>query len=144
MYVDGFVLPVPKKNQKAYLKMARHKPEGWKDRSHFLAIAARAMRRVLVDYAVARKTRKRDGGQRMSLETIDLAVDVRLDDVIVIDNALTRLELLNPRLVRVLECRFFAGMAIDETASALALSPATVKRDWAVARAWLNRELFAR
>lgn len=127
----------------AYLKLAGLDCVLWRDRAHFLSIAARAMRRVLVDYAVARKTRKRAGGQRVPLETVDLDIDHRLDDVIAVDDALRRLERLNARLTRVVECRFFAGLSIDETAEALALSPATVKRDWTVARAWLNRELRA-
>jgi len=127
----------------AYLKLAGLDRVLWRDRAHFLSIAARAMRRVLVDYAVARKTRKRGGGQRVSLETVELQIDHRLDDVIAVDDALTRLERLNTRLARVVECRFFAGLNVEETADALALSPATVKRDWTVARAWLNRELGA-
>lgn len=129
----------------AYVKLAAFDQVVWRDRSHFLAIAARAMRRVLVDYAVARNTQKRGGaGQRLSLQDIDLAVDPRLEEVVAIDGALTRLEALNARLARVVECRFFAGMNIDETADALDLSSATVKRDWAVARAWLNKELLER
>jgi RNA polymerase sigma-70 factor, ECF subfamily len=126
----------------AYVKLATFDQVMWRDRAHFLAIAARAMRHVLVDYAVARKTQKRGGaGQRLSLQEIDVSVEPRIDEVVAIDDALTRLEALNARLVRVVECRFFAGMNIEETAGALALSPATVKRDWSVARAWLNKEL---
>jgi RNA polymerase sigma factor (TIGR02999 family) len=126
----------------AYMKLATFDQVVWRDRAHFLAIAARAMRRVLVDYAVARKTQKHGGaGQRLSLQEIDLGVEPRIDEVIAIDGALTWLEALNARLARVVECRFFAGMNIEETAGALALSPATVKRDWGVARAWLNKEL---
>jgi RNA polymerase sigma factor (TIGR02999 family) len=126
----------------AYVKLAAFNHVVWRDRAHFLAVAARAMRRVLVDYAVARKTRKRDGGERLSLDDIALGIDPRIDDVIAVDGALTRLEELNERLARVVECRFFAGMSVEETAEVLALSPATVKRDWSVARAWLNKELL--
>ena len=126
----------------AYVKLASFDHVIWRDRAHFLAIAAQAMRRVLVDYAVARKTRKRDGGERLSLENVVVRIDPRIDDVIAVDAALTRLEQLNARLARVVECRFFAGMGVDETAEALALSPATIKRDWSVARAWLNKELL--
>ena len=105
----------------AYMKLATFDQVVWRDRAHFLAIAARAMRRVLVDYAVARKTQKRGGaGQRLSLQEIDLGVEPRIDEVIAIDGALTRLEALNARLARVVECRFFAGMNIEETAGALA------------------------
>jgi RNA polymerase sigma factor (TIGR02999 family) len=126
----------------AYVKLAGFDHVIWRDRAHFLAIAAQAMRRVLVDYAVARKTRKRDGGERLSLDAVVVRIDPRIDDVIAVDGALTRLEELNARLARVVECRFFAGMSVEETADALALSPATVKRDWNVARAWLNKELL--
>jgi RNA polymerase sigma factor (TIGR02999 family) len=125
-----------------YVKLAAFDQIVWRDRAHFLSIAAQAMRRVLVDYAIARKAQKRGGaGQRLSLDSVDLQLDPRLHEVLAVDTALTRLEALNARLVRVVECRFFAGMNIDETAGALDLSPATVKRDWGVARAWLNREL---
>jgi RNA polymerase sigma factor (TIGR02999 family) len=126
----------------AYVKLAGFDHVIWRDRAHFLAIAAQAMRRVLVDYALARKTRKRDGGARLSLEDVVVRIDPRIDDVIAVDAALARLEELNARLARVVECRFFAGMGVEETADALALSPATVKRDWSVARAWLNKELL--
>ena len=126
----------------AYVKLAGFDHAIWRDRAHFFAIAAQAMRRVLVDYAVARKTRKRDGGERLSLENVVVRIDPRIDDVIAVDAALTRLEELNARLARVVECRFFAGMSVEETADALALSSATVKRDWSVARAWLNKELL--
>ena len=126
----------------AYVKLAGFDHVIWRDRAHFFAIAAQAMRRVLVDYAVARKTRKRDGGERRSLEDVVIRIDPRIDDVIAVDAALTRLEELNARLARVVECRFFAGMSVEETADALTLSPATVKRDWSVARAWLNKELL--
>jgi RNA polymerase sigma factor (TIGR02999 family) len=107
-----------------------------------MAIAARAMRQVLVDYAVATRAQKRGGRrQRVSLDEAMLVVDRPVDELIAIDRQLHRLEALNPRLVRVVECRFFSGMSVDETAQALDSSPATVKRDWTLARAWLHREL---
>lgn len=111
-------------------------------RAHFLAIAARAMRQVLVDYAVATHAQKRGGRrQRVSLDEAMLLVERPVDQLIAIDRQLERLEAINPRLVRVVECRFFSGMSVDETAQALHASPATVKRDWTLARAWLHREL---
>lgn len=126
----------------AYVKLATFERVVWRDRAHFLAIAARAMRRVLVDYAVARRTLKRGGDdQRVSLDDVAIEVEPRIDEVLAVDAALGRLEQLNARLARVVECRFFAGLSIEEAAEALALSPATVKRDWGVARAWLNKEL---
>jgi RNA polymerase sigma factor (TIGR02999 family) len=125
----------------AYVKLAALDRIVWRDRSHFLAMAGRVMRRVLIDYALARKARKRDGGDRVPLETEAPDQETPVEDLLAIDEALTGLERLNARLVRVVECRVFAGMSIDETAGAVGASPATVKRDWSVARAWLNREL---
>ena len=116
----------------------------WQNRAHFLAVAAQAIRRILVDYAVATKAQKRGGErQRVPLDDTMLNVELPVDQLIAIDVQLSRLEGLNPRLARVVECRFFSGMSIEETAHALNSSPATVKRDWAVARAWLQRELGA-
>jgi RNA polymerase sigma factor (TIGR02999 family) len=101
------------------------------------------MRRVLIDYAVARRTQKRGGGKPIeSLEGDALAVvQERADDLIMLDEALQRLQAVNDYHARIVECRFYGGMSIEETAEALEVSPATLKRDWALARAWLNREL---
>ena len=102
------------------------------------------MRRILIDYAVARSRQKRGGGQRVeSLDEGDaLAIaHERGDELIALDEALQRLVAMNERQARIVECRFFGGMSVEETAEALDVSPATVKRDWAIARAWLNREL---
>ena len=126
----------------AYVELARFDRVLWSDRAHFLSIAAQMMRRVLVDYAVARKALKRNGNaERVSLHEDIVQIDARAEELVVIDEALGRLEQLNPRLARVVECRVFAGMSIDETAGVVRASAATVKRDWNVARAWLNREL---
>jgi RNA polymerase sigma factor (TIGR02999 family) len=126
----------------AYVKLIGLDRLTWQNRAHFLAVAAQAMRRVLVDHAVATKAQKRGGRrQRVSLDDAMLQVDRPLEQLIAIDDQLRRLEELNPRLVRVVECRFFSGMSIEETAHALNSSPATVKRDWNLARAWLHREL---
>jgi RNA polymerase sigma factor (TIGR02999 family) len=126
----------------AYVQLARFDRAPWRDRSHFLSIAAQAMRRVLIDHAVARNAQKRHGKlERVGLDEESLQADARAEQILAIDEALDRLEQFNARLARVVECRVFAGMNIDETAYALGSSPATVKRDWSVARAWLNREL---
>jgi RNA polymerase sigma factor (TIGR02999 family) len=126
----------------AYVELAGFEHALWRDRSHFLAIAAQAMRRVLIDYAVARKALKRNGNaERVPLHDEIASTDDLVEELVTIDEALGRLEQLNARLARVVECRVFAGMSIDETANAVGTSPATVKRDWSVARAWLNREL---
>jgi RNA polymerase sigma-70 factor, ECF subfamily len=128
----------------AWLELTKLNRIQWQNRSHFLAIAAQAMRRILIDYAVARSRHKRGGGQTVSPLENDDAVAVaqtRGDELIALDEALERLTALNDRQARIVECRFYGGMSIEETADALSVSPATVKREWAMARAWLNREL---
>jgi RNA polymerase sigma factor (TIGR02999 family) len=128
----------------AYLKLVELDPSRWHDRRHFFAMAARAMRQVLVNYALMRNAEKRGGGRTaLPLDDVVASVDARSDDLLALDEALGRLEAAEPRYVRVVECRLFAGLGIDETAAALDISPATVKRDWTLARAWLNRELSA-
>lgn len=126
----------------AYLRLVKIDRIEWQDRAHFYAIAARVMRRVLVDYARARKREKRGGGamQVPLSETLD-ALAYQPEDLLALEEALSRLEAQNLRQCRVVECRCFSGMSVEETAAALNASPATVKRDWAFARAWLNREL---
>jgi len=127
----------------AWLELSQLDRIKWQNRNHYLALAAQAMRRVLIDHAVARKARKRGGGERIDTLPEDplLMVDGRSEELLDLDDALQRLAALDARQARIVECRFFGGMNIEETAEALDLSPATVKRDWALARAWLNREL---
>lgn len=126
----------------AYLRIAELSEIDWQDRNHFFAIASQAMRRVLVNHAIARSTKKRGGGRRR-VDLIDnLALEEPdVDGILALHQALEKLEQLDARQVRIAECRFFGGMTVEETAAALGVSPATVKRDWASARAWLNREL---
>lgn len=126
----------------AYLRLADIDRIRWQDRQHLMAMAARTMRRVLIDHALRRRASKRGGGAApVALAEELAAVDERADELCALDEALERLARLNPRQSQIVECRFFAGLSIEETAIALALSPATVKRDWTAARAWLNREL---
>jgi RNA polymerase sigma factor (TIGR02999 family) len=115
----------------------------WQDRAHFFAVAARAMRRVLIDYADARRAQKR-GGDAQQIELDDgvaAAPERQLDDLLALDEALTRLEAIDPRQAQIVECHVFAGMSLGDTAAALDISAATVSRDWAMARAWLNRTM---
>lgn len=129
----------------AFLKLVGLQRMSWQDRQHFFAVAAQAMRRILVDHAVARKAQKRGAGRRrIDLDEAVLVSDDRLEDVLMLDEAMGRLESWAPRAARVVECRVFVGMTIDETAEALGLAPATVKRHWSAARAWLTRELSIR
>lgn len=128
----------------AYVKLVGLDRIEYRNRAHFLAIAAQAMRRVLVDYATRRRALKRGGGAvAYRLESaVPLPVQ-RSEDLVALDEALNRLAEVDPRQSQVVECRFFGGMDIPATAAALGISPATVKRDWAMARAWLNQELSA-
>ena len=133
-----------KRLAKAYLKLVDQRNVHWRNRTHFFGIAAQAMRRILVDRARASLAAKR-GGEAIQVpfvesQSVQESPDV---DVLELDTALSRLESLEPRWSRLIELRFFAGLSVDETAAALELSPATVKRDWSLARAWLYRELRA-
>jgi RNA polymerase sigma factor (TIGR02999 family) len=127
----------------AWLELTKLNRITWQNRSHYMAVAAQAMRRILIDYAVARRRQKRGGGQTpVHLgDDVCATVETRGEDLIALDEALGRLATMNERQARVVEYRFYGGMSVEETAEALDLSPATVKRDWATARAWLNREL---
>jgi RNA polymerase sigma factor (TIGR02999 family) len=126
----------------AFLRLLGVERVKWRDRQHLLAVASRAMRRVLIDYADRRNAQKRGGGDvAVTLDEGMLAVETHVDELRALDEALGRLEAVNPRHSRVVEYRFFGGLSIEETAAALGSSPATVKRDWTAARAWLNREL---
>jgi RNA polymerase sigma factor (TIGR02999 family) len=126
----------------AYLRLVHLDRIQWQSRAHFLAIAAQAMRNILVSHARHRKRAKRGGGAlHVSLaDAVDLPV-VEADRILDLDTSLQNLAALNPRHARIVECRFFGGMTIEETATALEISPATAKRDWAVLRGWLQREL---
>ncbi len=126
----------------AYLRLKKDKQQAWQNRTHFMAIAATCMRRILVERARARNAAKRGGEMaRISLGD-DVAVSAEESlDVLALDEALTKLAALDPEQARLVELRFFAGLSIEETADALGVSPATVKRGWAMARAWLKREM---
>jgi RNA polymerase sigma factor (TIGR02999 family) len=125
----------------AYLRLARGGTP-WKDKQHFIGIAARSMRQILVERARARGAQKRWAGlDRVSLSD-SLAVAAHEEAMLpALDAALERLEAIDAEQARIVELRFFAGLSVEETADALALSPATVKRRWALARAWLFREI---
>jgi RNA polymerase sigma factor (TIGR02999 family) len=126
----------------AFLELSGLERVEWKGRAHFFAIAARLMRNVLVDHAQRRAAKKRSPAPGRSAElTLGAAGWPSAADVLALDQALARLAALDERQAQVVECRFFAGMTVEETAAALEVSPATVKRDWESARAWLNREL---
>jgi RNA polymerase sigma factor (TIGR02999 family) len=128
----------------AYLRLAGSDPV-WKDRRHFLGVAARSMRQILVDGARARGAQKRWAGlARVTLVETMAAASNEEAMLPALDDALTRLEQIDPEQARIVELRYFAGLSVEETAEALGMSPATLKRRWALARAWLFRELAAR
>lgn len=126
----------------AFFRLVRIDRIDWRSRAHFLAIASHAMRNVLLDHAVQRNAQKRGGGARaITLERLEIAQESTIDDLYELCEALAQLEQLEPRQARVVECKFFGGMSLDEIAAALDVSPATVSRDWTVARAWLHAQL---
>lgn len=126
----------------AFLRLIDVKSVQWQSRAHFFAIAANLMRRILVDHARHRDAEKRGGAQmRLTLDDA-LAIAKEPDvDLLAIDEALDRLAEIDEQQARVVELRFFSGLSVEETATALGVSPKTVKRDWSVARAWLRREI---
>ena len=127
----------------AYLRLAKDKLPKFKNRTHFVAIAAISMRRLLVERARARRAAKRGGNQILVTydEALLHAPTQPALDLIALDAALTRLATLDPDQARIVELRFFGGLSVEETAEAMSISPATVKRHWAIAKAWLLREL---
>lgn len=128
----------------AYLRLASGAP-GWENRRHFFAAAAEAMRRILVDHARRRRSQKRGAGlERVTLSGVDVPAGDGDVDVLLIDAALTELAAERPRLAELVTLRYFAGMSIEDAARALEISPATAKRDWAFARAWLAERVEAR
>lgn len=132
----------------AYIKLADQANHDWNNRSHFMGVAAKAMRHILINYAERRRTKKRGGDvQKLSLEADRVGVaeaismsEDQADKLMAIENALKKLEQTNERQAKIIECKFFGGMTNDETAASVGVSKATVKRDWVMAQAWLYRE----
>jgi RNA polymerase sigma factor (TIGR02999 family) len=126
----------------AYLRLVEQESMRWENRTHFFGIAAHLMRQILVDHARSRQAAKRGGGQyRLSLSRVDRSASAPDLDLLALDEALGRLEALDPQKSRIVELRYFGGLGIEETAEVIGISPATVKRDWSMARAWLRSEL---
>jgi RNA polymerase sigma factor (TIGR02999 family) len=127
----------------SYLRLVDQRRVEWTDRAHFFAVAAMAMRRILVDYARKQRATKRGAGQpALPLDDAVALADERAEELLALNEALTRLARLDGRLARVVECRFFGGLTTEETAAALAVTARTVERDWAKARSWLYQELW--
>jgi RNA polymerase sigma-70 factor, ECF subfamily len=126
----------------AYLRLADQRHVQWQNRGHFFGVAAQAMRRILVDHARTRQRLKRGGdADRVTLHDVDAVADTRDVELIDLDRALTELQSQDPDQARIVEMRYFAGLTVEETAEALGISPATVKREWTMARAWLFARL---
>jgi RNA polymerase sigma factor (TIGR02999 family) len=127
-----------------YLRMLAGQRLGWESKAHFFAAAAEAMRRILVDHARARDRVKRGGGRpRLPLDVVDLATREDPEEILSVEEAIRRLEMRDERLARVVKLRFYAGLSEEETAQALGVTDRTVRRDWTLARAFLQRELDA-
>lgn len=125
----------------AYLRLIDQGGTEVRDRCHFVALTSHLMRQILVDHARARLAKKRDGGCRITLAEDVVVADPGEVDVLAVDDALSRLAVLDAQQARVVELRYFGGLSIRETSEVLGVSEATVKRDWATARAWLHREI---
>jgi RNA polymerase sigma factor (TIGR02999 family) len=141
---DGHTLSATALVHEAYMRLIDYSRMEWTGRAHFLAVAATAMRRILVDHARGHRSAKRGGAlRRVSIDDVELSTEERAEMLIAIDDALGRLKEIDGRQAQVVECRFFGGMTEEETAEALGVSPRTVKRDWAKAKSWLHREIAA-
>lgn len=126
----------------AYLRLVNRKDVQWEGRTHFFAIAATVMRNILVDHARSHAYAKRGGGaQKTELDEAMMVSQKRTEEVVALDDALTDLAVFDPQQSQIVELRFFGGLTIEETAEVLNLSPATIKREWKTAKAWLHREL---
>ena len=126
----------------AFMRLVDQRNVRWQNRAHFFGIAAQAMRRVVIDHARTRQRVKRGGVQEaVTLDEAMIAADPRPIDVLALDEALNRLAALDERQAKIVELRYFAGLSVEETAEVTGLSPATIKREWAMARAWLHGEL---
>jgi RNA polymerase sigma factor (TIGR02999 family) len=126
----------------AYLRLVDQKDARWENRSQFMSVASQLMRRILVDYSRGHHAAKRGGDVgKVYLEESAIVVKGRAADVVALDDAMKRLAEIDPQQARLVELRFFGGLNIEETASVLGTSPATVKRNWSVAKAWLAREM---
>jgi RNA polymerase sigma-70 factor (ECF subfamily) len=125
----------------AYLRLVKEDAD-WNNRAHFIGVAAKVMRRVLVDHARAHNAERRAGGLKRVVMSDDLSISVeQLDEVALVDDALTKLAQAKPRQAQVVELRYFGGLSVEEISDLLGIAPRSVKRDWSLARIWLSREL---
>ncbi len=125
----------------AYLRLVDYKRMKWQDRAHFIAVAAQVMRRILVDHARSHNIKRGAGVPHVALDEAAALGSDRTGDLVALDDAMNALARLDPRKVQIVEMRFFGGLSVEETAEVLKVSPATVRRDWSIAKVWLYREL---
>jgi RNA polymerase sigma factor (TIGR02999 family) len=141
---DGHTLSPTALVHEAYMRLVDYSRVEWSGRAHFLAVASTAMRRILVEHARGHRSAKRGGAlRRVPIDSVELGNEERSELLIALDEALDRLQALDRRQAQVVECRFFGGLTEEETAEALGIGLRTAKRDWAKARSWLHRELYA-
>lgn len=141
--VEGHTLSTTALVHEAYVRLVDQSRARWRDRAHFLAVTATAMRRILVDHARRHRSAKRGGTlRRVPIESAELGAEERAELLVSLDDALTRLAALDARQAGVVECRFFGGLTEEETAEALGISLRTTKRDWAKAKSWLYQEIY--
>ena len=142
---DNHTLQTTALVNEAFIRLVDLRRIRWQDRAHFLALSARLMRRILVDHARLRHTRKRgDGAVNVALDDSVVLSKERGPDLVALDDALESLTRMDPRKGQVVELRFFGGLSVEETAEALSVSPETVLRDWRLAKVWLLREVSGR
>lgn len=125
----------------AYIRLVDYKRMRWQDRAHFFAVAAQVMRRILVDHARSHNIKRGAGVPHLTLDDVAVVNGDRTGDLVALDDAMNALARLDPRKVQIIEMRFFGGLSVEETAEVLKVSPATVRRDWSIAKLWLYREL---
>ena len=125
----------------AYMRLVDYKRMKWQDRAHFFAVSAQVMRRILVDHARSHNIKRGRGVEHVALDEVAALDRDRTGDMVALDDALNALGRLDPRKVQIIEMRFFGGLSVEETAEVLRVSPATVRRDWSIAKLWLYREL---
>jgi RNA polymerase sigma-70 factor, ECF subfamily len=125
----------------AYMRLVGYNRMRWQDRAHFFAVSAQVMRRILVDHARRHNVKRGAGVQHVDLDEATVVAGDRTADLVALDDAMTALARLDPRKGQIIEMRFFGGLSAEETAEALNISPATVRRDWSIAKLWLYREL---
>lgn len=138
---DGHTLQTTALVNEVYLKLFNNRVD-WQNRSHFFTVAAKMMRRVLVDYGRSRQAAKRAGGKRVEIGEVMLISQNNLESVLAVDQALERLEAIDSRQARVVELHLFAGLSLEETAQLLEVSKRTIQRDWNFALAWLSAEIL--